>query len=221
MRYPDTDSMVTPMPPTGTRISRAERRAETRERLIDAAERRFTRDGFHATSVDAVAEDAGFTKGAVYSNFAGKEELFFAVYERHVEQRAAELDAVVAAAPSTRAEIRAAVASADHGEDGWLALFFEFWAHVLRNPEHRARFAELHKRGLAPLVRSIEATGRRRPLAMAPELLATAQLALGNGMQLERLTRPEDVGPEAFQEAMWLFVRGAAGFDDEDEEDGR
>jgi AcrR family transcriptional regulator len=211
------------MSPARTRISRAERRAETRERLIDAAERRFKRDGFHATSVDAVAEDAGYTKGAVYSNFAGKEALFFAVYERHAEERAAEFDAVTAAAPTTRAEIRAAVASADHGDDGWLALFFEFWAHVLRNPEHRARFAELHRRALAPLVRSIEATGRSRPLAMSPELLATAQLALGNGMQLERLTRPEDVGPEAFQEAMWLFARGAAGFDgdDEDEEDGR
>src|SRR5215204_1980792 len=97
-----------PLVPTRSRISRVERRAETCERLIDAAERRFKRDGFHATSVDAVAEDAGYTKGAVYSNFAGKEALFFAVYERHVEQRAAELDGLTAAAPTTRAELRAA-----------------------------------------------------------------------------------------------------------------
>jgi AcrR family transcriptional regulator len=208
------------MPPVRTRISRAERRAETRERLIDAAERRFKRDGFHATSVDAVAEEAGFTKGAVYSNFASKEALFFAVYERHVAQRVAELDAVVAAAPSTRAELRAAVAGADrHRDDGWLAVFFEFWAHVLRHPQHRARFAELHRRGLQPLIRSIEAGAAARPLALPPALLATAQLALGNGLQLERLTRPEDVGTDAFQEAMWLFARAAAGLDDDDEQE--
>ena len=59
--------------------TRAERKARTREQLVSSAERLFKRDGFHASSVDAVADDAGYTKGAVYSNFAGKEELFFAV----------------------------------------------------------------------------------------------------------------------------------------------
>src|SRR4051812_50216679 len=64
--------------------SRAERQAQTRSELIDAAEALFTAKGFQATSLDAVAEAAGYTKGAVYSNFASKEDVFFAVYERRV-----------------------------------------------------------------------------------------------------------------------------------------
>jgi AcrR family transcriptional regulator len=196
------------------RLTREERREQTREQLIDAAERRFKRDGFHATSIDAIAEEAGYTKGAVYSNFAGKEALFFAVYERHVDQRAAALEAAITQAPSKREEIRAAVAGADQGDDGWIAVFFEFWAHVLRHDEHRARFAELHRRGLEPVVRSIAAT----ETALAPELLATAQLALGNGMQLERLTRPEEVGAADFQDAVWLLARAALRLDTDGEE---
>jgi AcrR family transcriptional regulator len=68
------------------RLSRAERRQQTRQELLSAAEACFVTRGFHTTSVDEVAEQAGYTKGAVYSNFASKEDLFFAVYERRVEQ---------------------------------------------------------------------------------------------------------------------------------------
>src|SRR3954469_13948468 len=92
---------------TTVRLSRAERRARTRDDLVAAADELFSANGFHATSVDAVADAAGYTKGAVYSNFASKEDLFFAVYERrvdryveHVERRLAEAsDAATGPAP--------------------------------------------------------------------------------------------------------------------------
>jgi AcrR family transcriptional regulator len=205
--------MLVPMPRTRTAPTRAERKALTREQLVAAAERLFKRDGFHATSVDAVADAAGYTKGAVYSNFASKEELFFAVYERRLERRVEELDRIGADAPSARDGLRAAVDTAGRrSEDGWMAVFFEFWAHVLRHPEHRERFAALHRRGLEPFVRAVEALaqeyGADPPLP--PELLATAHLALGNGLQLERLTRPDEIDMEAFQRVMWLLARAAA-----------
>jgi AcrR family transcriptional regulator len=205
---------------TRARPTRAERRAQTRDQLIAAAERRFKRDGFHATSVDAVAEEAGYTKGAVYSNFASKEALFFAVYERHVVQRAEDLEAILGSTAPSRAQMRAAVEGAARADDGWLAVFFEFWAHVLRHPEHRQRFAELHRRGLAPVLRSMHALARERDLPLAPDLLATAQMALGNGLQLERLTRPEEIDLDGFQQAMWLFARGAVAPGDDEGEEG-
>src|SRR4029453_14661719 len=68
----------------------------TREGLVDAAEPLFTTNGFHATSVDAVADAAGYTKGAVYSNFASKEDLFFAVYARRVDRRVEEMEQTLA-----------------------------------------------------------------------------------------------------------------------------
>ena len=61
------------------------RREMTKEHLLEAAAIVFARDGFHGASLDDIAALAGFTKGAVYSNFASKEDLFFAVYERRVE----------------------------------------------------------------------------------------------------------------------------------------
>src|SRR3712207_2353865 len=77
-------------------LTRDERRERTRGDLIDAADRLFVRQGFHATSVDTVAAEAGYTKGAVYSNFASKEDLFLAVYERRVEGALGEVEAAFA-----------------------------------------------------------------------------------------------------------------------------
>ncbi len=193
--------------------TREERRARTREDLIDAAERLFKRDGFHATSVDSVAEEAGYTKGAVYSNFESKEDLFFAVFERRARTRVAQLERLAAKAPSAAAALRAGVDSAGaRSEDGWMAALFEFWAHVLRHKEHRRRFAEIRRSALAPFIRGLEelASERGSELPLDPELLATAHLALGNGMQLERLTRPGELDPEAIQQVMWLFASAAA-----------
>src|SRR5699024_5806249 len=75
-------------------LSRAERQAQTRERLIDVARQQFLKHGYAATSLDKVAIEAGFSKGAVYSNFAGKEELCMAVLDEiHAEQTEAVDDA--------------------------------------------------------------------------------------------------------------------------------
>jgi len=69
-------------PERAARLTRDERRAQTRERLLDAAAEVFNRLGYHGASLEAVAEAAGYTKGAVYSNFASKAELFVALAER-------------------------------------------------------------------------------------------------------------------------------------------
>jgi AcrR family transcriptional regulator len=181
--------------------SRAERQALTRTALVDAAERLFSAQGFHATSLDSVAAEAGYTKGAVYSNFASKEDLFFAVYERRLEARVAEFEALLEAAPLARDAIEAMARTASirsETGDGWLAVFFEFWAHVLRHDELRDRFAALHQRVVEPLeaatVRHAEETGR--PLPEDPRKMATARYAMQLGLQLERLTQPDVVDPE-------------------------
>src|SRR3954462_14650083 len=80
------------------RLSRAEQQKQTRQRIVEAAAQLFEDRGFHATSVDQVAAAAGYTKGAVYSNFASKEDLFFAVYERRVDRTVVEMESEIAAA---------------------------------------------------------------------------------------------------------------------------
>jgi AcrR family transcriptional regulator len=177
-----------------TALTRADRQARTRDELVDAADRLFTTNGFHATSVDAVADAAGYTKGAVYSNFASKEDLFFAVYERRVDRRVEEMEATLASGDSAYAGMEKLIAGLeDRHDDGWLAAFFEFWAHVLRHPELRERFVEQHRRGVEPIVqagrRIAEERGER--LREDPAKLATARLAMHTGLQLERLTQPD------------------------------
>src|SRR5829696_3751633 len=98
------------------RLTRAEKRERTYEELISAAERLFIEQGFHATSVDEIALEAGYTKGAVYSNFDSKEGLFFAVYERRADKAVAEIEQVLREnGPAASLELLASDAARRHG----------------------------------------------------------------------------------------------------------
>ena len=181
------------------RLSRAERRKQTRHELLAAAEACFVTRGFHATSVDQVAERAGYTKGAVYSNFASKEDLFFAVYQRRVERMLTELEPCLRQAGAERALDSLATATIERRDrdDGWLAVFFEFWAHVLRHPELRDRFAAIHARILEALADAVRQLAEDRGLALSTDMtaiqVALAWNAMEVGLGLERLTQSRAV----------------------------
>lgn len=169
-------------------MTRAERKAQTREELLDAAMRLFCARGFHATSLDLVAAEAGYTKGAVYSNFSSKEDLFFALYERRVAEATEQTRRALAGGQTPEEVARAVIGRRRRGgDDGWLAVFFEFWAHVLRNPQLRARFEQLHREGRAPFVEA----ARTLKLGTDPERWTLAVFAMVTGLSLEQLTNPE------------------------------
>jgi AcrR family transcriptional regulator len=181
------------------RLSRAERREQTRQELVVAAEACFVTRGFHATSVDEVAERAGYTKGAVYSNFAAKEDLFFAVYERRVERVVTEVAPGLRQAGAQQALdwlATTTIERRDHN-DGWLAVFSEFWGHVVRHPELRERFAAIHARFLEPLAEAVRQVAEDRGLTLPTDLTASqvalAWNAMEVGLGLERLTQPQTV----------------------------
>jgi AcrR family transcriptional regulator len=130
------------------RRTQTERREETREQILAAAAGVFARNGFHATSLDAVAEEAGFSRGALYYNFADKEELFLELLDRRCAERAQDLREVFAdadedvAATSRQAQLAAQHAlDAMTGNPEWRALYLEFLAHAARDPAFRRRFA--------------------------------------------------------------------------------
>src|SRR5919201_1312704 len=120
------------------RRTQAERREETREQILAAAAGVFARNGFHGTSLDAVAEEAGFSRGAVYYNFADKEELFLELLDRRCAERSQDLREVFADIPEgdIDAAARQANLAADHaldamtGDPEWRALYLEFLAHA-------------------------------------------------------------------------------------------
>ena len=201
------------------RLTRAEKRERTYEELILAAEKLFTGQGFHATSVDEIAFEAGYTKGAVYSNFESKEDLFFVVYERRADLAVAEIEQILREnGPAAGLELLASDATHRRGrEDGWLAVYFEFWAHIVRNPSLRQRFARIHARVAEPTNAAIERIAEERDIVMPVEArsLNVAMIAMVSGLSLERLTQPDvvDVGLGARMVRLVLEDLGRGGLE--------
>jgi AcrR family transcriptional regulator len=192
------------------RLTRVEQQQQTRERVIEAADRLFVEQGFHATSVDEVAGEAGYTRGAVYSNFASKEDLFFAVYERRAERGISEMEREIAADDDARGLDALSLAAARRrGQDnGWIAVFFEFWAHAVRRPALRARFAEIHMRVQEPVVAELERHADHHGYELPDDSrkLTVALYAMQLGLSLERLILPELVDERLGQRMGRLFL---------------
>jgi AcrR family transcriptional regulator len=172
------------------RLSRAERTALTRSELLEAAERRFYEDGYHGTTLEAIAEEAGYTKGAVYSAFESKAGLFLTLVEALIDERLEEIAGLFAEHPVGPSRVRE-LAEKPVGERSqrWALLVIEFWIHAAREPELLEQFAARYRRmrdGLAAL-----ASETSTPLGA--ESWAIVTLALVNGLALERLIDPEGV----------------------------
>lgn len=184
------------------RRSRAQQRAHTRQRLLEAAASVFGQHGYDGASVDQVADGALLTKGAVYSNFASKEELFLAV----LEERLATLVDVVGAADeadtggrSQRVRpLSAGRRLADRLENDptLVALSAEFWLHAMRHPDARYKLAARRRVLRARLAEAIEReTDRAAPPPLAPAELASVVIALAEGLAQQRLLDPDAVRP--------------------------
>ena len=188
-------------------------RSETREQLLDAAARVFARQGFHGASVEAVSHEAGFSTGALYSNFDGKEELFLSLYEERIQRRRRELREAVERAGGGAAGLASATANVGdvfRGERDWFLLYFEFSLHAARNPGFARRFEAVREEGVTELAEGLAEGLERAGLGSAidPADLARAVRALGHGFALERLV-DEDSAPEAlFGRVLALIFRG-------------
>jgi AcrR family transcriptional regulator len=198
---------------TRRRLTRAERKEDTRARLLASAARVFARRGFHAASVEEVAEDAGFSKGAVYSNFESKEDLFLAMVEARFQDRLAAIRAAVAepGAPGEQAKrsgdsfIRTLAADPE-----WPAVFMEFWAYAQRDPSVRRRFAAqvgALRSAVAEILAS-RAAELGTELPLPAEQLATMTFAMATGFAMERQLDPGAVPDELFGTMLEVFFAG-------------
>ena len=200
---------------TRQRLTRAEKSAQTRAQLMASARQLFLRRGFHAASLELVAEEAGFTIGAVYSRFGSKADLFLAILDEHIDRivadvaKVATLDQPLGAHAELLAGRRMDLLER---ERDWFPLVLECWSHAARDERLRREFGARHERLVTAYAGLIEADYARLglPLPMAPEVLARAVVAMGNGVALERLADPGRV-PEGLLSIMAMaFLRGAA-----------
>jgi len=197
------------------RLSRAEKSARTRAELMASARQLFLRRGFHAASLELVAEEAGFTIGAVYSRFGSKADLFLAILDERIDQIVADVARVAALDQPLPAH--AELLAGRHmelleREQEWFPLVLEFWSHAARDQRLRREFGARHERLVGAYAALIEADYARLGLALplAPEVLARAVVAMGNGIALERLADPDRV-PDGLLPTMAIaFLRGVA-----------
>ena len=176
------------------RLTRAESQARTRQHVLDAAAVVFARRGFHAASIDDVAEEANYTKGAVYSNFGSKEELFLAVLEARLQDQVEFFRGLAQQAGQQPGQsLNDLLPRLDDTDEVWCLLEFEFWLYALRNPRVGERIAALYRRyraDLAPLAAAY-ASG-----AVTPEEVVAAAIALYHGLTLQRHTDPDAIRPD-------------------------
>ncbi|AEE46735.1 TetR/AcrR family transcriptional regulator [Cellulomonas fimi] len=171
--------------------TRAESQARTREDLLDAAQEVFGRRGFHGASVADVARAAGRTKGAVYANFAGKEELFLAVLDRHIARAGGQPSRPAEGAPAGGDERRGRGTEAQF-DRSWGLLAFEAVLYAVREaPDLLAEFATRYRQVDALTARRLRASGDVPPERV--DDLAVARSALGEGLMLRHLVDPETV----------------------------
>ncbi len=197
-------------------LTRKERQERTRAKLLAAAARVFARRGYHGATVDEIAAEAGYTTGAVYSNFEGKEQLFLALTDHELEKRRADFRAVFDASDTPEGIEREAAnrfGQFIREDPDWPLLYFEFWAYGARNPALREEFT---KRRLA--IQELIAEGIERRCAelgieipMAAEQLAVGVGALINGLAFERAIDPESVSEELFGLIVSRLIVGLLG----------
>jgi len=178
------------------------RRAMTREHLLEAAAVVFARHGFHAATLDEVSATAGFTKGAVYSNFKSKDDLFLALLEDRTERQLAVVSDVLAAGGRAASEQFPRVSQLFRGElfwdDDFATLYLEFVLYARRHPDAQTKLAESLWRTRAMVQELVDA--EFAALGIAPRYatadIAAMSLALFGGFGVDRLVDPEAVPSE-------------------------
>jgi AcrR family transcriptional regulator len=196
------------------RLTRKERQAQTRSSLMEAAAKVFARRGLQRASIDEVAAEAGYTKGAFYANFRSKEDLFLAMLDERFATRLSEVERRTETDEAPEEQAR--LAGADFGraiaaDPEWERLFFEFATHAARDERFREELVTRYR----SLRRRIEDVYRRRmdreglPEPPVPlDQVALMTFAMANGMALEKLLEPEAVPDELYGTMLMIFFSG-------------
>lgn len=195
LEYSRTDWYLVPMQ---ERLNRQARKNQTREQLIDAAGRVFAQRGFEAASLDEVAAAAGYTKGAVYSNFKSKTDLLVALIERRIDNQSAQYSRRFEGQDlSTMAHgLEAQPGPGMALEKEWVVLAVEFWLHAMRDERTRLLIAEQYERARTVVSDFLVASGygtAGHEAPLSPRDMAIVIEALGTGLALQAALDPEHI----------------------------
>ena len=169
------------------RLTRAEQQALTRERLLAAAERVLAGHGYSGASIDLITAQAGYSKGAIYSNFESKEAVFLELLRVYMERDMAELERIVGLAPQQLSAALNAWLETMHCDSDCPLLVTELQLHARRNPAFAERYYALQEQQTRALARILERffEAQSVPLPMDPRDLAGCMTALAHGLSLQ------------------------------------
>ncbi|WP_407551271.1 TetR family transcriptional regulator [Streptomyces sp. Pv4-95] len=200
------------MSPERKRLTREESRQQTRERLLTAAAELFVERGVNGTSVEQIAERAGYTRGAFYGNFEDKNALVAELLQHRTRRELEEVRALTEGAASfadALDRLRAWNRDRARHLPEWLALRMELVLHALRNEELRPLLAERER-----LARDAHAGGLEQAFAARgvaspadPAFLALIVHALEDGLLIQRLLAPEGIQGDVVVDAFDLLLR--------------
>jgi AcrR family transcriptional regulator len=181
---------------TKTRPTRMQRSEQTRAALLRSASRLICELGMHGASIDRIADDAGYTKGAFYAHFASKEDLFLTMLDEHFATELVRLDAVLSGTGDPAEEARSAAEDfLEHidADPEWRRLYQEFATHAARNEAFRIEFAarqrSLRERMAAVFTRWASDLGVTPPVP--PQDVAAMTFFMADGFLLDQMIDPE------------------------------
>ena len=197
---------------TGTLAkTRAEQQAETRRRLLEVAELTFLEKGYHGASVAMISERAGFTTGAIYSNFSRKEGLLLEVLDRHVAEQAHLLGVAVMESASLE-DVLSRVSTWFEElltkDPRWTALEVEFTISAAGNRTSAKELIRRHgvqRDKLSELLRR-QSERLNSPLPLEASALAEAMLSLGEGLSVRRLIDKKSDAVVVFRRSLALLL---------------
>jgi AcrR family transcriptional regulator len=200
---------MSPVKPRRTRPTRG----EVRDRILDAASKVFAAEGFAGATIDAIGQAAGFTKGAVYSNFESKDELFLALLDREFELRGEQIATALESGGDTVAAARAlsrSVLDSIHGNADYYVLFVEYWLRALRDPQLRERLIARRRAAAADqalyIAESTDTAQSGRRLAELAQLVVTINLGIG----MEEVLQPGIIDPELLAQLITALLESVA-----------
>jgi AcrR family transcriptional regulator len=184
------------------RLNQDERRTQTRGHFLEAARTLFARQGFAGTTLDQISEQAGYSRGAFHHNFSSKEDLLLALISACFEADIQTLQGL-----HESGQVRQAEEFQAHGESTpfnreYHLLKLEFWLCALRLPrvgEVYARESAVYRLALARLIPNAHSD-------LPPEQLAAILMALGNGLDTQRLIDPNAIPTGLYNKALSRFV---------------
>lgn len=200
---------MSPVKPPRTRPTRG----EVRDRILDAASKVFAAEGFAGATIDAIGQAAGFTKGAVYSNFESKDELFLALLDREFELRGEQIATVLEDGGDTAAAARAlsrSVLDSVHSHADYYVLFVEYWLRAVRDPQLRERLIARRRTAAAEqalhIADSTATVQSGRRLADLAQLVVTVNL----GIAMEEVLRPGTIDPDLLAQLITALLEPVA-----------